>query len=139
MPPPFKHPLHTPPFTTPYPYPYPGHRHPVAAVKLMCDRSPTEREHRALTVDTSGEFRLWNIYVRERTSVAIPVPTMQIFTTQVLPTSYPSSYPINPRTLSTSLFITHPTNPLHKPILSTPLYNPPYQSTSLTHLINPPY
>ena len=56
-----------------------GHRHPIAAVKLMCERAATEREHRALTVDEQGEFRLWNIYVRERASEALKVPVLQTF------------------------------------------------------------
>jgi hypothetical protein len=56
-----------------------GHRYPIAAVQLMCDRAATEREHRAITVDESGEFRLWNIYVKERSSDATPVPTLQSF------------------------------------------------------------
>ena len=43
-----------------------GHRRPVAAVQLMCERAATEREHRAITVDEGGEFRLWNIYVKVR-------------------------------------------------------------------------
>ena len=32
-----------------------GHQHPITAVQLMCERSATEREHRALTVDESGQ------------------------------------------------------------------------------------
>ena len=59
-----------------------GHRHPIVAAKLMCERAQTEREHRAITVDESGEFRLWNIFVRERASDPVPVPTIQIFEMQ---------------------------------------------------------
>lgn len=59
-----------------------GHRHPIVAAKLMCDRAQSEREHRAITVDESGEFRLWNIYVRERATDPVPVPTIQIFEMQ---------------------------------------------------------
>eukprot|EP00981_Chlorochromonas_danica_P013586 scaffold6531_cov169-Ochromonas_danica.AAC.8 len=59
-----------------------GHRHPIVAAKLMCERAQSEKEHRAITVDESGEFRLWNIYVRERASDPVPVPTIQIFEMQ---------------------------------------------------------
>ncbi|RYG68911.1 WD40 repeat domain-containing protein, partial [archaeon] len=59
-----------------------GHRHPIVAAKLMCDRAQSEKEHRAITVDESGEFRLWNIFVRERASEPVPVPTIQIFEMQ---------------------------------------------------------
>ena len=46
----------------------------------MCDRAQSEKEHRAVTADETGEFRLWNIYVKERTSEPTFVPTIQIFT-----------------------------------------------------------
>lgn len=59
-----------------------GHRHPLTAVLLMCDRAAHEREHRAITVDEAGEFRLWNIYVKERSSEATAVPTLQTFQMQ---------------------------------------------------------
>jgi WD40 repeat protein len=42
-----------------------GHRHPIVAVKLMCEAAQAEKDHRAITVDESGEFRLWNIYLHE--------------------------------------------------------------------------
>jgi WD40 repeat protein len=56
-----------------------GHRHPIVCAKLMCDRAQSEKEHRAITVDEMGEFRLWNIYVRERSSEPVVLPTLQIF------------------------------------------------------------
>eukprot|EP01034_Spumella_vulgaris_P022279 gene22279-28395_t len=56
-----------------------GHRHPICAAKLLCDRAQSEKEHRAITVDEIGEFRLWNIYVRERSTDPTFVPTLQIF------------------------------------------------------------
>ena len=34
--------------------------------QLMCERAAHEGEHRAITVDESGEFRLWNIFVKVR-------------------------------------------------------------------------
>eukprot|EP01038_Epipyxis_sp_PR26KG_P009407 gene9407-12668_t len=57
-----------------------GHRHPVAAAVLMCERAQSEKEYRAITVDESGEFRLWNIYVKERSSgEPVHVPCIQTF------------------------------------------------------------
>ena len=56
-----------------------GHRNPIVCAKLMCDRAQSEREHRAVTVDETGEFRLWNIHVREKASEAILLPTLQVF------------------------------------------------------------
>jgi len=44
-----------------------GHRFPITAVQLMCSRAAHEGEHRAVTVDESGEFRLWNIFVKVTT------------------------------------------------------------------------
>lgn len=59
-----------------------GHRHPIVAAKLMCEKAPSEKEFRALTVDEAGEFRVWNIFVRERGSDPVHVPTIQIFEMQ---------------------------------------------------------
>jgi len=56
-----------------------GHRNPIVCAKLMCDRAQSEREHRAVTVDETGEFRLWNIHVREKASEAVLLPTLQVF------------------------------------------------------------
>jgi WD40 repeat protein len=56
-----------------------GHRNPIVCAKLVCDRAQSEKEHRAITVDESGEFRLWNIYIRERSSEPVLLPTLQIF------------------------------------------------------------
>lgn len=56
-----------------------GHRRPVAAAKLMCQRSQSDEEHRAITVCEGGEFRLWNIFVKERSADPCLVPTLQIF------------------------------------------------------------
>lgn len=84
-----------------------GHRHPIVAAKLMCDRATTEKEHRAITVDESGEFRLWNIYVRERASDPVPVSTIQIFEMQNSETPLNQfrflALPYNPRS-STSYY-----------------------------------
>lgn len=43
-----------------------GHRSFIVAVKLMCDRAHSESEHRAITVDETGEFRMWDISIGER-------------------------------------------------------------------------
>ncbi len=56
-----------------------GHRYPTVATKLMCERARDEREYRALTVDESGEFRLWNIYVKERIGDPRVLSAIQIF------------------------------------------------------------
>jgi WD40 repeat protein len=56
-----------------------GHRHPIVSAQLMCDKAQSEKEYRAITVDESGEFRLWNIYIRERSSEPVLLPTLQIF------------------------------------------------------------
>ena len=57
-----------------------GHRHPIVSAKLMCEMAQAEKDHRALTVDESGEFRLWNIHIQERGNEAKYVPTIQVFT-----------------------------------------------------------
>jgi len=36
-----------------------GHRHILVGGKLMCERARDYEEYRAITVDESGEFRLW--------------------------------------------------------------------------------
>jgi len=59
-----------------------GHRHPIVAAKLMCEMAQAEKDYRALTVDESGEFRLWNIYLHERGNDAKLIPTIQIFMMQ---------------------------------------------------------
>jgi len=56
-----------------------GHRQPITAAKLMCELSSSEKDYRAITVDEGGELRLWNIYVKERTSDPVAVPTLQMF------------------------------------------------------------
>lgn len=59
-----------------------GHRQPIVVAKLMCERSQSEKDHRAITVDEWGELRLWNIFIQERTSEPVAVPTLQIFEMQ---------------------------------------------------------
>lgn len=56
-----------------------GHRRPITAVKLMCEHANAEKDFRAVTVDEGGELRLWNIYVKERTSDATVLPSIQVF------------------------------------------------------------
>eukprot|EP00605_Chrysophyceae_sp_TOSAG23-4_P000072 GSChrysophyteH1.ASY1.ANO1.74.1 assembled CDS len=56
-----------------------GHRFAIADAKLMCELAQNEKEYRAVTVDESGELRLWNIYVKEKASDAVFVPTLQVF------------------------------------------------------------
>ena len=67
-----------------------GHRFPIVAAKLMCDMALSERDYRAVTVDEGGEIRLWNIFVKERSSSAVFVPTLQVFemSNPVPPTKY---------------------------------------------------
>jgi WD40 repeat protein/Ca2+-binding EF-hand superfamily protein len=57
-----------------------GHRQPITSAVLMCERSDTEKDYRAVTVDEGGEFRLWSIFVKERNSGPKFVPTLQTFT-----------------------------------------------------------
>lgn len=66
-----------------------GHRHPITAARLMCERAHSDKDYRAISVDESGEFRLWNIYVRERTSEPMIATTLQMFEMQNV------EYPIN--------------------------------------------
>ena len=56
-----------------------GHRRPIAAAKLMCDRAAKEDEYRAITVDECGELRLWNLHVKEKTSQVYNAPCVQTF------------------------------------------------------------
>lgn len=56
-----------------------GHRKPIVQAKLMTNRAKSEKEYRAVTVDECGEFRLWSVYVKERTSSAAILPSLQIF------------------------------------------------------------
>ena len=56
-----------------------GHRKPIVQAKLMTNRAQSEKEYRAVTVDEAGEFRLWSVYVKERTSNAAVLPSLQIF------------------------------------------------------------
>lgn len=56
-----------------------GHRYPIAAVKMMCAKGQTDDNLRAITVDDSGEFRLWNVFVKEKGSGQALAPTLQVF------------------------------------------------------------
>lgn len=56
-----------------------GHRKPIVQAKLMTGRAESEKEYRAVTVDECGEFRLWSVHVKERTSNAAVLPSLQIF------------------------------------------------------------
>jgi hypothetical protein len=79
-----------------------GHRHSIATSKLMCDRAESEKDFRAVTVDEYGEFRLWDIYIKEKTSEAAIYPTLQVFQMQ------------NPEVpLNNIRFIALPNNPVH--------------------------
>jgi WD40 repeat protein/Ca2+-binding EF-hand superfamily protein len=60
-----------------------GHRKPVTSAKMMCHRSTIPEEYRAVSVDETGEFRLWNLYVKERTAQAHYAPVLQIFNISV--------------------------------------------------------
>lgn len=60
-----------------------GHRYPIQAAKLMCKNAgEVEKDYRAVTVDEAGEFRLWNIYVKERTGEAVVIAAAQVFSMQ---------------------------------------------------------
>ena len=56
-----------------------GHRYPLHDAKLMVPNNHQDDNLRALTLDDSGEFRLWNIFVREKGSGAQLAETLQIF------------------------------------------------------------
>ena len=57
-----------------------GHRMPIAAAKIMCpSKEDTGDNVRALTVDESGEFRLWNVFVKEKSSDQGLAQVLQIF------------------------------------------------------------
>ena len=57
-----------------------GHRRPITSAKLMCERAASPREYRAVTVDEMGEFRLWDIFRKEKGSRVFYAPAKQIFT-----------------------------------------------------------
>jgi Ca2+-binding EF-hand superfamily protein len=59
-----------------------GHRAPIAAGKVMCPEGESLESLRAITVDDSGEFRLWNIYVKEKGSDPTLAPVLQTFSVQ---------------------------------------------------------
>lgn len=59
-----------------------GHRKILTTGVLMCDRAKDFEEYRALTCDEGGELRLWNIFVREKTSEPYLAPALQVFGTQ---------------------------------------------------------
>lgn len=56
-----------------------GHRASIAAGKVMCPDGESLESLRAITVDDSGEFRLWNIYVKERGSDPSLAQVLQTF------------------------------------------------------------
>lgn len=56
-----------------------GHRAPIAAGKVMCPEGESLESLRAITVDDTGEFRLWNIYVKEKGSDPTLAPVLQTF------------------------------------------------------------
>ena len=43
-----------------------GHRNCIVQAKLMCERAQSDQDYRAVTVDDTGEFRLWDIFISER-------------------------------------------------------------------------
>ena len=59
-----------------------GHRFPICCAKIMCRSENIEEPDnlRAVTVDDSGEMRLWNIFVKEKTSDLGLAEVLQIFT-----------------------------------------------------------
>lgn len=62
-----------------------GHRLPICAVHVLCENMPSDESLRALTLDDSGEFRLWDIYVKERKSSMVTfAPLLQTFSLQTV-------------------------------------------------------
>jgi Ca2+-binding EF-hand superfamily protein len=75
-----------------------GHRAPIAAGKVMCLEGETLESLRALTVDDTGEFRLWNIYVKERGSDPTHAIVLQTFSAQNSQTRFSFlELPFNPQ------------------------------------------
>lgn len=56
-----------------------GHRTMIVIAKLMCEKAKCEKDYRAITVDQTGEFRLWNIFVAEREKDVTPISAIQTF------------------------------------------------------------
>ena len=56
-----------------------GHRRPITSARLMCQRAVKEDEYRAISVDEMGEFRLWNIFLKEKSSRVYNAPVLQQF------------------------------------------------------------
>jgi hypothetical protein len=57
-----------------------GHRRPLTCVKIMTSEAHENDDTlNAITVDDSGEFRLWNILVREKAVGLGLAPVLQIF------------------------------------------------------------
>jgi hypothetical protein len=44
----------------------------------MCQTVEHEWEKRAITVDEKGEFRVWNVFISQRTTELYFYPTMQV-------------------------------------------------------------
>jgi hypothetical protein len=61
-----------------------GHRLPLSDVKLMVQPDQVDENLRAITVDDGGEFRLWNIFVREKGSGTQLAETLQTFNQSLL-------------------------------------------------------
>jgi WD40 repeat protein len=58
-----------------------GHRLPISAARMMCAPDTSDDNLRALTVDDGGEFRLWNVYVKEKGAGCGFAQVLQVFTT----------------------------------------------------------
>lgn len=58
-----------------------GHRMPIAAARMMCAPDTPDDNLRAITVDDGGEFRLWNVFVKEKGSGCGFAQVLQVFTT----------------------------------------------------------
>jgi Ca2+-binding EF-hand superfamily protein len=75
-----------------------GHRAPIAAGKVMCSEGESLENLRAITVDDTGEFRLWNIYVKEKGSDPTLAPVLQTFSVQNSQTRFSFlELPFNPQ------------------------------------------
>jgi WD40 repeat protein len=60
-----------------------GHRHPVQTARLMCPTTQAGLDLRAVTVDDSGEFRLWNCNLRDKNSTSNLAEVLQVFSMSI--------------------------------------------------------
>lgn len=56
-----------------------GHRVSISVAKMMCSDNQSDDNMRAITVDESSEFRLWNVHIKERGSQCGYAQVLQVF------------------------------------------------------------